>query len=363
MAKQDSVILMTGTIGELSFYKTRDGYFVRRKTCISGARIKCDPAFTRTRQNAAEFARAARAGKLLRTAFEPLMVFASDSRVTSRLAGALVKVVRADITHPGGQRTIMARHTTLLEDFNFNRHGSLHKTFRASYSASIDRTTNSFSLCIPPFNASTSVWTPPGATHLRLTACGVSADFEGGAYERAIARSCEIPLDETTPGPISLSARIPGDPSRPIFLALCVEFLQEAKGKMSFLQNQAYNAMAIVKVDGAADDAIAYVQEVDRKPRLNSRHAPAKRPHIDRTPVPRPSIPTPLESPVPLHSIVAEVLKSPDTLDRLLGAPNPSGGLTPEARAALGLFKLSPQAQPLNAPPALAYGDKVRDGP
>ena len=135
---------MKGTIGELSFYKTRDGYFVRRKACISGARIKCDPAFTRTRQNSAEFGLAARAGKLLRRAFEPLMEFASDSRVTSRLAGALVKVIRADVTHPAGQRTIMAPHTTLLEGFNFNRHGSLDKTFHAGYSASIDCTNHSF---------------------------------------------------------------------------------------------------------------------------------------------------------------------------------------------------------------------------
>lgn len=354
---------MKGTIGDLSFYKTRDGYFVRRKTCIPGARVKRDPAFARTRQNAAEFGRAARAGKLLRTAFEPLMEYASDSRVTSRLAGALVKVIRADITHPAGQRTIMARHTTLLENFSFNRHGSLHKTFRANYSAAIDRTTHSFTVYIPPFNASRSVWTPPGATHLRLTSCGVSADFESGAYESAIARSSEIPLDETTAGPISLSARIPGDPSRPIFLGLSVEFLQKAKGKMISLQNRDYNAMAIAKVDGTAEDGITCVQEVDRKQHPNSRHATVKRPHTGRTPIPLPSIPMPLESPVPLRSIVAEVLKSPHTLDRMVRTHNPSGGLTKEARAALGLFKLSHQAVPVGASSAAVCGNNARDGP
>lgn len=363
MAKQDSLILMKGTIGNLSFYKTRDGYFVRRKTCISGERIKCDPAFARTRQNATEFAGAARAGKLLRRAFEPLMEYASDSRVTSRLAGALVKVIRADMTRPAGQRTVMGRNTTLLGDFNFNRHSSLDKTFRAAYTASIDRATHSFTVHIPTFDPSASVQTLPGATHFRLTACGVSADFEALASESAIARSCEIPLDKTTPEPISLSARIPGDPSHPIFLALCLEFLQEAKGKMSPLKNQAYNAMAIVQVDGTADDTIADGQAVDQKPRPDPRHAPVQRQPTDRTPVPRPSIPTPLESPVPLRSIVAEVLKSPETLDRLICSPNPSTGLTPEARTALGLFKLSTPAVPLAAPPALTHEDKIRDGP
>lgn len=121
----------------------------------------CIILLARTRQNAAEFGRAARAGKHLRTALESLMAYAADSRVTSRLAGALFKVIRADMTHPAGQRTIMARHTTLLDDFNFNRHGSLDKTFRAAYSASIDRTTGSFTVYVPTINPSASVCTLP----------------------------------------------------------------------------------------------------------------------------------------------------------------------------------------------------------
>ena len=363
MARQESLILINGTIGDLSFYKTRDGYFVRRKTCLSGERVKSDPAFARTRQNATEFAVAAHAGKLLRRAFEPLMKYASDSRVTSRLAGALVKVIQADATRPAGERTVMGRNTTLLGGFNFNRHSSLDKTFRAAYTASIDRATHSFTVNIPTFDPSASVQTLPGATHLRLTACGVSADFKALAYESTIARSGEIPLDKTTSEPISLSASIPGDASHPIFLVLCLEFLQEANGNMSPLQNQAYNAMAIVKVDGTADDTIADGHAVDEKLNPNPRHAPVQHQQPDRTPVPRPSVPTPLGSPVPLRSIVAEVLKSPETLDRLISAASPSTALTPEARTALGLFKLSPPALPLATASALTHKDNPRDGP
>lgn len=61
-----------------------------------------------------------------------------------------------------------------------------------------------------------------------------------------------------------------------------------------------------------------------------------------------------------MRSIIAEAIKSPDKLDRLLAAPDPSRGLTNDARAALGLFKLSLAADVL---PALTCGDKVRDGP
>lgn len=194
-------------------------------------------------------------------------------------------------------------------------------------------------------------------------ACGVSPDFASGVYESAIAHSAEICLEKPTRGPVSLSATIPGAPSRPILLALCLEFLQETNGKMSFLQDQSYNAMAIVKVDGAADDRVPDVQAVDQNPRPNPIHSPARPRPINRTPVPRSSTPTPLEFPVPLRSIIADVMKSPETLDRLLAAPDPSNGLTHEARAALGLFKLSSQTVHTETSPVLAYGEKVRDGP
>ncbi|HET9130401.1 MAG TPA: hypothetical protein VFO86_05605, partial [Terriglobia bacterium] len=295
MAKQDSLILIKGTIGELSFYKTRDGYFVRKKTVLSGARVKCDPAFKRTRQNADEFGRAARAGKVLRTAFAPLMEYASDSRVTSRLAGALFKVIRADMTHPAGQRTIIPQHATLLKGFNFNRHGSLPKIFLAPYSASIDRTTGSFTVSVPTFNPSVSVRIPHGATHLRFSACGVSVDFESGVYESAIVHSSEIFLEDPTAGPISLCGKLPDVSSRPIFLVLCLEFLQETNGRISNLMDRSYNAMAIVKVDGSVNDSFPDAQAIDQKPRPNPRHTPVRHPSIDRNPVARPL--TPLEFP------------------------------------------------------------------
>ena len=63
MARQRSIIKLDGTIGGITFYKSKDGYLAREKGGIPAERIRNDPAFQRTRENGAEFGRAGKAGK------------------------------------------------------------------------------------------------------------------------------------------------------------------------------------------------------------------------------------------------------------------------------------------------------------
>ena len=44
MGRQDSVVQLTGAVGNLSFYKTQDGYMARKKTGVTAKRIKSDQA-------------------------------------------------------------------------------------------------------------------------------------------------------------------------------------------------------------------------------------------------------------------------------------------------------------------------------
>lgn len=48
MAKQMGIILFTGTIGNLTFYKIEGKYYVRMKSSLKGVRVKTDPAFKLT---------------------------------------------------------------------------------------------------------------------------------------------------------------------------------------------------------------------------------------------------------------------------------------------------------------------------
>src|SRR5690606_41761396 len=93
MAKQRGIVKLEGTIGDITFLKTKDGYLAKEKTHISADRIATDPAFKRTRENGAEFGRAGKAGKLVRSAFRASSQTAPDSKagrsmVRSRTAGS-----------------------------------------------------------------------------------------------------------------------------------------------------------------------------------------------------------------------------------------------------------------------------------
>jgi predicted peroxiredoxin len=72
MPKQAGIFKITGTMDDVSFFKTSDGYLVRKKTSVNAARIQTDPAFKRTRENLAEFARAAQSAGLLRNAVKTI---------------------------------------------------------------------------------------------------------------------------------------------------------------------------------------------------------------------------------------------------------------------------------------------------
>jgi len=98
MAEQKGIIPLRGTIGNITFYKSKDGFMAREKGSLDANRIATDPAFQRTRENGAEFGRAGKAGKYLRTALRSLLQNVSDSRMIARLVKEMMRVIKADET-------------------------------------------------------------------------------------------------------------------------------------------------------------------------------------------------------------------------------------------------------------------------
>jgi len=85
MAKQKGIIKLEGTIGEITFYKSQDGFLAKGKGGIPADRIANDPNFQRTRENGAEFGNAGRAGKVLRNAIRGLLQNTADNRMVRPL--------------------------------------------------------------------------------------------------------------------------------------------------------------------------------------------------------------------------------------------------------------------------------------
>ncbi|MCO5287208.1 MAG: hypothetical protein M9898_12415 [Chitinophagaceae bacterium] len=251
MAQQKGIIKLDGTIGGITFYKSKDGYLAREKGGVSADKIANDPAFQRTRENGAEFGRAGKAGKVLRTSLRALLQNASDSRMVSRLTTEMLKVVQADTTNTRGQRNVIDGEAELLQGFEFNINGKLGTTLYAPFTAAIDRATGALTVDIPAFVPIHMIAAPGGSTHYKIISAGVEVDFENETYVVDSQDTAIQPWDATATAVISLANAVTAASTHPLFLALGIEFYQEVNGQMYPLKNGAYNALALVQVSGS----------------------------------------------------------------------------------------------------------------
>ena len=249
MARQKGIIKLKGTIGDITFYKTQDGHLAREKGGIDASRIKSDPAFQRTRENGSEFGRAGKAGKLLRTALRPLLLNSADGRMVSRLTQAMVKVIQADLVSERGLRNVIDGEAELLFGFEFNIRGKLGSSLYAPFVGVIDRVTGDVSVDLASFVPANMIAAPSGTTHFKIISAGAEVDFETETFVVTTSETAILPWDTTATGAINQVNSVTAASTKPLFLALGVEFYQEVNGAMYPLKNGAYNPLAIVKVD------------------------------------------------------------------------------------------------------------------
>ena len=250
MAKQKGIIKLDGTIGGITFYKSQDGYLAREKGGVSGDRIANDPNFQRTRENGEEFGRAGKAGKLLRNAIRAMLQNASDSRMVSRLTQKMVEVIQEDTTNPRGLRNVIDGEAELLTGFEFNIRGKLGTSLFAPYIGTIDRVNGDIAIELNSFIPANMIAAPGGTTHFKITSAGAEIDFEAETFVSMNSETAILPWDMTPTVLISHVNSVTPNSTKPLFLALGVEFYQEVNGRMYPLKNGAYNPLSLVQVSG-----------------------------------------------------------------------------------------------------------------
>jgi len=249
MARQKGIIKLKGTIGDITFYKTQDGHLAREKGGIDASRIASDPAFQRTRENGSEFGRAGKAGKLLRTALRPLLINSADGRMVSRLTQAMVKVIQADLVSDRGLRNVIDGEAELLFGFEFNIRGKLGTSLYAPFVAAIDRVAGEISVDIASFIPSNMIAAPSGTTHFKIISGGAEIDFEAETFVVATSETAILPWDATPTAVINQVNAVTPASTKPLFLALGIEFYQQINGTMYPLKNGAFNPLSVAKVD------------------------------------------------------------------------------------------------------------------
>ncbi|WP_075589859.1 hypothetical protein [Labilibacter marinus] len=249
MARQKGVIKLEGRIGDLSFYKSGGDYLARSKGGVDAERIKKDPAFARTRENGAEFGRAGKASKLLRSVFKAPIAQSADNKVASRLTTAMLKVVQADTTNKRGERNVVEGDLNLLKGFEFNGNTSLDEVLKAAYTVAFDRSAGNAQVSVEFEDPSMELEQIDGATEARLTVGVAAINYETSEYEVDVVQSATIDLNSKVASTVDTSASITADSTQPVFVVLGIEYYQTVNGELYIINNKESRSLAMVAVD------------------------------------------------------------------------------------------------------------------
>ncbi len=249
MARQIGIMPSRGTIDNVTFYKTQDGFLLKGKSGVTKKRILKHKKFMRTRENMAEFAVAARAGRTLRGALTYILNNGADNRIIGRIVSKMMQLIKLDTTNARGKRGIPDSQTVLLEGFEFNTNSHFANIFTAPYTPSIDRTTGAVAVNILSFIPVSAVAAPSGATHLQVLLVGAAVDFKTNKFTAANTASPFIPWDTAASGDQDLTVSLPAASLLPLFMAVGVAFFEEVNGVKYPLLSGAFNASVLVQVN------------------------------------------------------------------------------------------------------------------
>lgn len=249
MARQNSINKLKGTIGDITYFKSRDGHMAREKGGVDGKRIASDPRFQRTRENGMEFGRAGRSGKLLRMAVRPVLVNSTDRRMVSRLTQSMMAVIKADLTSQRGLRNVIDGEAELLTGFEFNIDGKLSSSLSVDYVSQIDRAAGELTVSIDPFVPFLMLGAPTGTSHFKIISAGTEVDFEEETFVSDFSETAILPWDNNATTAITLTNGVTAASTKPLFLLLGVKYFEEVNGQMYPLKSSSFNPLAIVKVD------------------------------------------------------------------------------------------------------------------
>lgn len=221
---------------------------VRVATPPNKEKFETDSSMARTRENASEFGRAAKAGKLLRQALRKVVQGAADGQMVPRLVQRLRAMEALDTTHPRGQRQVLKTDAGSLVGFDFNADAPLGTTFAAAYKVTVSAA-GKVTLTIPTLTPDVDLTVPTGATHYGLELGVAVVDFGAGtAREVPTTGPAPAELGGVAVAGVVLGADAGAAPgaTEMLVVALGVRFYQQLNGQLYPLQNAAAHPLAVV---------------------------------------------------------------------------------------------------------------------
>lgn len=248
MAKSDSLLLLSGTIAGLSFYKSGGVTIVRRPWGPDKKRISKDPNYVRTRENNEEFGNCIKASTLLRKGTAAFAKGQPYKRLSPRLNQLMLQLKKLDNTSVRGKRLPgkglkTAEGKQLLQSFAFNAEVPLESILNVPLQADVKKGTLSLNKLL----AKRDLKFPKSATHVRLSAGMLLLNLEELTVR--ISKAPEVMLSKKE-GSQNLILKIPSLPKGKGFrlFVLSIDFFQEVNQDLRSVANAEGSCCSIVCV-------------------------------------------------------------------------------------------------------------------
>lgn len=210
--------------------------------------MQTKPNYERTRENMAEFGKAANGNKLIRRAFQASIMNAKDRYVSARLTKRLSRIVLTDDMSRRGERFITSKFLRMLEGFNFNHDKPLTHVLYANYEVSIDRFAGMVTISIPVFNPQTMIDGTVDKYDFQLVGAVASIDFNEGSIDCSKRVDHLFNSSDRDTRSFELQIPFPAGFARPLIVALGVEIISSQGPDDWTVMQKKLSALSIVRV-------------------------------------------------------------------------------------------------------------------
>lgn len=195
----------------------------------------------------AQFTRATKAGKLIRTALGRLLLNIDGAPLTRRLTAIMLKVVQTDMIHEYGHKTANTGSMELLQGFEFNNRKEVDKLFFVPIEPVVNRITGCCTITMRTFYPESVIKFPNAQCYCRLVIAGGAFDFDSARYFVDIQTSDYFTMGK--PVSPALRVQLPANQTLPIVLLLGVEFYKKVNDQYLLLYGGGPLALRVVHTD------------------------------------------------------------------------------------------------------------------
>lgn len=151
VAKFNSIVDISGTVGDFVYYKLNGVQVVRKKSGFNSDDFKTKQTYQKVRENSTEFGHCSKTGKMLRQAIAPYISENGDKYLYQKFAKVMTEIKDLDTTSERGKRRIENGLQTIdgrkiLKNFRF---GNIENTADIEHAENLMDHTVHFKTAVP----------------------------------------------------------------------------------------------------------------------------------------------------------------------------------------------------------------------